>query len=113
MIEEKNRKASAVGTLCYNIIRIDDSVIEWLDAKEFSLVSLAKLIGVDADQKVKAKITIEIVQEPCEICGKLTTGDKLCSVCGKVVCDDCAKIDATGRYCPTCYDLKKHPVISH
>lgn len=106
MITDKKQKISAVGTISYNILRIDDNIIEWIDAAEFSLAALAKLIGIGDDQKVKAKITLEIVQEPCEICGKVTTGDKLCVKCAKLVCDECAKTDATGRYCPICFEMK-------
>jgi len=106
---KKNQKISAIGTLHYNIIKIDDEVIEWLDAKEFSLAALGKIIGVDEEHEVKARITFEIVQEPCEICGKITTGDKLCDECAKIICDKCAKTNAAGRYCPTCFNLKSQP----
>ncbi|MBS7281305.1 MAG: hypothetical protein KIH09_15925 [Candidatus Freyarchaeota archaeon] len=106
MIADKKQKISAIGTLSHNIVRIDDNMIEWIDAAEFSLAALAKLIGIGDNQKVKAKITLEIVQEPCEICGKITTGDKLCTNCAKLVCDECAKTDVTGRYCPICFETK-------
>jgi hypothetical protein len=106
MINEKKQKISAIGTLSNNIVRIDDTIIEWVDATEFSLATLAKLIGIEENHKVKTKITLEIVQEPCEICGKITTGDKLCTKCSRVICDECAKTDATGRYCPLCFETK-------
>jgi hypothetical protein len=106
MINEKKQKISAIGTLSNNIMRIDDNIIEWVDAAEFSLAALAKLIGIVEGRKVKARITLEIVQEPCEICGKITTGDKLCTRCSKILCDSCAKTDPTGRYCPSCFEIK-------
>jgi len=111
MMKDKKNKISATGILSYNIIKIDDNIIEWLDADDFSLAALGKLIGIGEDHKVKTKITLEIVQEPCELCGKLTTGDKLCDKCRKMICDDCAKTDPTGRYCPTCFDLKTQPIM--
>ena len=107
MLKDKKQKISATGILTYNILKVDDDMLEWLDAEDFSLAALGKLIGIDEEHKVKVRITLEVVKEPCEFCGKLTTGDKLCDICKRIVCDDCAKIDATGRYCPTCYDLKK------
>lgn len=106
MLNDKKQKVSAIGILTYNILKVNDHMIEWLDAEDFSLAALGKLIGIDEDHKVKVRITLEIVQEPCELCGKLTTGDKLCEKCGRVICDECAKTDLTGRYCPTCFNLK-------
>jgi len=110
MLKEKKNKISITGILSYNILKIDNSMIEWIDAKEFSLAALAKLIGIDEDHEVKTRITLEVVQEPCELCGKPTTGDKLCTQCAKLICDECAKTDATGRYCPTCFNLKTQPI---
>ncbi|MEM3597252.1 MAG: hypothetical protein QXJ53_03915 [Candidatus Bathyarchaeia archaeon] len=110
MLKEKKQKISATGVLTYNILKVDDDMIEWLDAEDFSLAALGKLIGIDENHKVKVKITLEVVQEPCELCGRLTTGDKLCEKCERVICDECAKIDPTGRYCPTCFNLKTQPI---
>jgi len=107
LIGNKRKKISAVGVLGCNLIVIDDCAIEWLDAKEFNLATLAKTIGIDIEHKAKARITIEITEEHCEICGKPTTGNKLCEQCGELICDECAKTDATGRYCPICFDLKR------
>jgi formylmethanofuran dehydrogenase subunit E len=109
MIPEKKRKISATAILSCNMVSINDSVIEWLDAKDFNLADLAKTIGIDNEHKAKATVTIEIVEQPCELCGELTSGDKLCNQCGKLICDACAKTDATGRYCPICFDLRKQP----
>ena len=109
MMKDKKHKICATGIFSCNIIRIDEDIIEWLDAKSFSLASLGKLIGIDEGNKVKATVTLEVVQGPCELCGNLTTGDKLCNKCDKMICDECAKINATGRYCPTCFELKKLP----
>ena len=67
-------------------------------------VQLAKSIGIDENNVVKAKITIEVMEEPCAFCGKLITGDHKCQKCGKQVCDECAKTDSKGRYCPKCFD---------
>jgi hypothetical protein len=111
MLKDKKQKISATGILTYNILKVDDDMIEWLDAEDFSLAALGKLIGIDDQNKVKAKITLEVVQEPCEICGKLTTGDKLCSKCKRIICDECAKTDPTGRYCPTCFNVKTQKII--
>jgi formylmethanofuran dehydrogenase subunit E len=109
MAIEKKRKISATLTLIHNVMVINDSSIEWIDAKELNLADLAKTIGIDIEHKAKATVTIEIAEQPCELCGKLTTGDKLCTQCDKLVCDDCAKTDPTGRYCPICFDLKSQP----
>lgn len=107
MLKEKKKKISAIGIFSRNLLVIDDQTLEWIDAKDFCLADLAKLIGIDENRGVKIKVTLEVVEEPCELCGKLTTGDKLCIKCGKVICDGCAKMDATGRYCPICFDLEK------
>jgi len=107
MLKEKKKKISAIGIFSRNLLVIDDHTIEWIDAKDFNLADLAKLIGIDENDKVKIRVTLEVVEEPCELCGKLTTGDKLCIKCGKVICDECAKIDPSGRYCPICFDLEK------
>jgi hypothetical protein len=107
--KEKNRKISAVGTFRQNLITIDDETIEWIEAKEFNLADLAKIVGLNPDRNVRMKISLEVVTEPCEICGKLTTGDKVCAQCGRMICDECARIDLEDRYCPVCLDLKKLP----
>jgi len=108
MMKEKKKKISAIGIFTHNLINIDDHTVEWIDAKEFSLAELGKVIGIDENHNVKAKITLEVVEEPCELCGELTTGDKICANCGKIVCDRCARKDKTGtRYCPICFELKR------
>lgn len=107
MLKEKKKKITATGIFTRNLMVIDDHTLEWIEAKDFNLADLAKLIGIDEDHKVKAKITLEVVEEPCELCGKLTTGDKICQQCGKMICDHCAVTDATGRYCQICFDRKK------
>jgi len=109
MIPEKKRKISVTTILSCNIMSINGTAIEWIDAKEFNLADLVKAIGIDNEHKAKAVVTIEIVEQPCELCGKPTPGDKLCDQCDKLICDSCAKTDATGRYCPICFDLKKQP----
>jgi hypothetical protein len=109
MLTERKKKISATGILTCNTIAIDDQVIEWIDLKDTSLAALAKAIGVDSEHKAKVNITIEIMDIPCELCGTPTTGDQLCQICNKTICDKCAKTDATGRYCPLCFDIKNHP----
>ena len=60
--------------------------------------------GVCENQRVKAKITLEILKPPCVVCGKLATSNKECVRCRKTVCNDCVKIyDASDRYCTACY----------
>jgi hypothetical protein len=109
MLNERKKKISAIGILTYNIIAIDDQTIEWIDLKDTSLAALAKAIGVDSEHKAKVNITIEVINVPCELCGTPTTGDQICQTCNKIICDKCAKTDATGRYCPICFDLKNSP----
>jgi len=77
-----------------------------LDAHTSKLVNpaqLAESIGIEENHAVKAKITLEIVEGPCEFCGELATGHQICQKCGKLVCDKCAKNDSNGRYCPKCF----------
>jgi hypothetical protein len=109
MMEKRSNKISAIGIFMHNTIIINDHTIEWVDTKEFNLADFAKIIGIYENHTVKAKITLEIVEEPCELCKKPTTGDKICRNCGKVVCDDCAKTDLGDRYCPFCFNLKTQP----
>jgi len=107
MRKQKDKKCCVLGVLTYNTMVVNNSAIEWIDGKDFSLASVAKLLGLNENKNVKAKITLEVAEEPCELCGKATTGDKICQNCGKMICDECAKTDTTGdRYCPVCYDLK-------
>jgi rRNA maturation endonuclease Nob1 len=105
-MSEKNKKIQATGILTLNIISVDNSMLEWLDSTDFNLAALAKGIGIDHDHKVKATITIGLVEEPCMICGKPTPGDKICQNCGKPICDECAKTESE-RYCPICQVLKQ------
>ena len=107
MLSEKKKKISATGIFTCNIITINDHTIEWLESKDFNLIALAHGIGINHDHKVKATITIELVEEPCMICGKPTSGDKICQNCGKPICDECAKTEAPERYCPICQVLKQ------
>jgi hypothetical protein len=107
MLPEKKKKITATGILTSNIITIDDHTIEWLEAKDFNLVALTNGVGINHEHKVKATITIELVEEPCMICGKPTPGDKICQNCGKPICDTCAKTEEPERYCPICQVLKQ------
>lgn len=106
----RRRMVSSTGVMQINMISIDDTVIEWLDADTFHLADLAKAIGIDGEHDAKATVTIEIVRGPCEICGKLATGDRLCDKCGKMICTKCAHTDLTGTYCSTCRDEKSKKV---
>jgi ribosomal protein L32 len=108
-LEKKNNKITATGILGCNVMSIDDNAVEWLDARDFSIAALAGTIGINLEHKAKASITLEIVEQPCELCGQLATGHQLCDECGKVICDNCSKSDAAGRYCPVCFDLRKKP----
>jgi len=110
MLRERGRKISAIGTFTRNVIMIDDLAVEWIDAKEFNPADLAKLVGLDEEHKIRAKITFEVIDDQCRVCGKPTPGDKLCDTCGEPICDTCAINDATGRYCPTCYGLQRQPL---
>ena len=104
---EKKKKIQAIGTLTLNIMSVNDHMLEWLDAIDFNLPALAKGIGVDHEHKVRAIITIELVEEPCMICGKPITGDKICQNCGKPICDECAQTEQQERYCTICRILKQ------
>jgi rRNA maturation endonuclease Nob1 len=104
---ENRKKISATGILTCNMIAINDHTIEWIEAADFSLAALAKSIGIDHNHKAKATVTIEFVEEPCMLCGKPTTGDKICQNCGKPVCDECAETENPERYCPLCQVLKQ------
>lgn len=112
MFTANKKKISATGILTSNIVVINDHTIEWLDAKEFSLAMLAKGIGIDNEHKTKATVTIEIVEEPCAFCGNLTSGDKICQNCGKIICNECAGTEDVERYCSICQVLKeqKQPI---
>lgn len=106
MLHEK-KKIAATGILTCNLIIINDHTIEWLEAQDFNLAALANGLGVNTEHKAKATITLELVEEPCIICGKPTTGDKICQNCGKPICDECAKTEEPERYCPVCQVLKQ------
>jgi len=104
---EKRKKITATGILKCNIIILNDHTVEWLEAADFNLPALAKSIGIDHEHKAKATITMELVEEPCIICGKPTIGDKICQNCGKSICDECAKTEEGERYCPICQVIKQ------
>jgi formylmethanofuran dehydrogenase subunit E len=112
LFRKRSKRISAVGTFTQNLMTIDDETIEWIEAKEFNLADLAKIVGVDSDHNIRLKISLEVVTEPCETCGKPTTGDKVCNRCGRIICDECAKTNLGDRYCPVCHDLNKLPQTS-
>lgn len=108
--DSKKNKISAISVLRINLIVVDDHSLEWLEAKDFNIAALAKAIGIDVEHKAKAKITVEIIEEPCKICGKMTKGDSLCERCDEVICDQCAKANPKGKYCPICSDIENSPI---
>lgn len=102
MTRKKSSKACIIGIFRHDLVGVDVCTSKVVDP-----ACLAKSIGIDENHSVKAKITLEIVEEPCELCGKLATGDQICQECGKLVCDQCAKTDSTKRYCPACFAKMK------
>lgn len=104
----KKSKIEDVGVLRWCALIMDDEHLEWIDAREFSLAGLASEIGVDVASEVKVKVVLEVVQEPCLYCGRITSGEKLCQRCHAVVCDECSKMYMTARYCPPCFNKKEN-----
>jgi len=86
------------------IFRLGLMGVEACTSRLLDPAHLAESIGIDEDHAVKAKITLEVVEEPCELCGEPSTGHQICQKCGKLVCDKCAKTYSKGRYCPKCFD---------
>jgi len=97
-------KAEATGVLRYNLMVIDDTTREWIDSPDFTFAKLAREIGVGMNRNVKAKVTLELVLEPCLFCGAPTTGDHLCEECQIILCEKCAKTHQGKRLCPKCYN---------
>lgn len=102
-------KVEDTGVFSLNAVVVNETIYEWIDAEEFSLAELAKQIGIDLDHKVKVKIVLQVVLEPCLYCGKPATGQQLCDRCHAVVCDACAKLiktenEANKRLCPLCHN---------
>jgi len=106
-MSREKKKICATGIFTINVVAVDDNGYEWLHAVDFNLPAIVRGIGVDIGNKVKATITMELVEEPCLICSKPTTGDKICQNCGKPICDECAKTEELQRYCPICQVLKQ------
>ena len=101
--KRKRKESSVTGIFRRDLNGFDPSASKWIDPE-----SVAKSVGIDEDHVVKAKLTLEVVEEPCELCGKLATGDQICQKCGKLVCDDCAKAVGNKRFCPECFvEVKK------
>jgi hypothetical protein len=99
MSTKKKNQISIIGIFRHGLVGVDADTSKSVDP-----AYLAESIGIDKNHMVKARITLEIVREPCELCGEPATGDQICQKCGKLVCDKCAKIDSKGRYCPKCFD---------
>jgi formylmethanofuran dehydrogenase subunit E len=112
MLGKRSSRIAVTGTFNLNTMMINDHVVQWVDTEEFNLADLARIIGVDGEHKVKARMTLEVVEELCDICHEPTTGDKFCEKCGRPICDECSKTNSKGRYCPVCYDLlEQHTVL--
>jgi hypothetical protein len=107
VFNERKKKITATGFFTCSLMVINDHTVEWLESKDFNLATLAQGIGIDHEHKVKATITIELVEEPCIICGKPVAGDQICQNCGKPICDECAKTEEPERYCPVCQVLRQ------
>jgi ribosomal protein L32 len=58
-------------------------------------------------RKTKAKPTVEIAKNPCKQCGKPTASNKICHMCGRIICNNCAQFNEKNRYCPTCFEKIK------
>lgn len=104
---ERKKRIQATGVLNLSIVGVNDHMIEWLNALDFDIPAMAKGIGIDHNHKVKATLSIELVEEPCTICGKPINGDKICQNCGKPICDACAETENLERYCPICKVIKQ------
>jgi hypothetical protein len=99
MSGKKKGQVSITGIFRYGLVGVDADTSKRVDP-----ASLAESIGIDENHMVKAKITLEVVRGPCELCAEPATGDQICQKCGRIVCDKCAKTDSRGRYCPKCFD---------
>jgi hypothetical protein len=98
-VHSKTRsRVSITGIFRTGLIGVDTNTSELVDPAH-----LARSIGIDENHIVKARITIEVVEEPCGVCGETATGAQICQKCGMPVCDKCAKEDSKGRYCPKCF----------
>ena len=98
-VETKNKSRICItGIFKTGLIGVDTHTCKQVDPAQ-----LAQSIGIEKNHSVKAKITLEVVEEPCEFCGKPVTGHEICQKCGKPVCDTCAKKDGEARYCQKCF----------
>lgn len=101
--KRKRKESSATGILRRDLNGFDPSTSKWIDPE-----NVARGVGIDEDHVVKARLTLEVVEEPCELCGKRAFGDQICQKCGKVLCDGCARTVGNKRYCPACFvEVKK------
>ena len=98
MSNKKKGQVTIIGIFKPGLVGIDPRTSESIDPAH-----LAESIGINDGHTVKAKITIEVVEGPCEQCGEPATGHQICQKCGKLVCDKCAKTDSGGRYCQKCF----------
>jgi len=95
---QKKNRVSITGIFRTGLVGVDEETCKSVDP-----AYLAKSIGIDECHTVKARITLEVVVEPCAVCGEPATGAQICRKCEKPVCDKCAKTDSSGRYCPKCF----------
>jgi hypothetical protein len=94
---KKKSQVCVTGIFKAGLVGVDTHTSKLVDPAR-----LAESIGIEENHAVKAKITLEVVEGPCELCGEPATGHQICQKCGKLVCDKCAKKDSSGRYCPKC-----------
>lgn len=104
MPDEKKNKVTVTGTFRHDLTGVDLYTSKWVEPSY-----LANNVGIDENHTVRVRITLEVIEEPCELCGKPATGYQICQRCGMLVCDKCARKDLTRRYCPTCFDRIKSP----
>ena len=95
----KKSKVTVTGIFRHDLAGVDLRTCKWVD-----IDGIAKEVGIDKNHMVKARITLEVIEEPCELCGKPATGHQVCQRCGKLVCDECARKYLARRYCPACFD---------
>jgi hypothetical protein len=99
---EKRNKVTVTGIFRHDLSGIDLLTSKWVDPNH-----MAKDVGIDENHTVRARITVEVIEGQCELCGTPATGYQTCQRCGILVCDKCAKTYLARRYCPTCFDKTK------
>jgi len=95
---DKKGRVCVTGIFKPGLVGVDTHTSKLVDPAR-----LAESIGIEENHAVKAKITLEVVEGPCELCGEPATGHQICQKCGKLVCDKCANRYSSERYCPKCF----------